>query len=92
MPDYEFSAEDVRQYERTSKAIQDRAYQIQGKVDELEMHARMMVQAHEELRRAIPVQALTVFLDWWEDPDYNDIPSYDDFMAVAALVDRMREV
>lgn len=62
-----------------------------ARVDEAELEIGILKQAYNDLKKAIPVQALTVFLDWWEDPDNNDIPSYDDFMAVAALVDRMRE-
>lgn len=66
-----------------------RLVDLQAQVAEAELEIGMLKQAYEELRRAIPVQALTNILDYLDDTNY---PEYWDQQAVIALLDRVREM
>lgn len=65
-----------------------RLVDLQAQVDAAELEIGMVKQAYEDLKRAIPVQALTNILDYLDDTNY---PEYWDQQAVIALLDRMRE-
>lgn len=66
-----------------------RLVDLQAQVAEAELEIGMLKQAYEDLKRAIPVQALTNILDYLDDTNY---PEYWDQQAVIALLDRVREM
>ena len=63
-------------------------HDMQSNLDEAELEVGRLNQAYNDLKKAIPVEALTRILDYLDDTNY---PEYWDQQAVIALLDRMRE-